>query len=107
MGDVMEPVLLWIAIIVAPLISAGIVGIAMSIFMDRERTRILGEVRTLSTRHLSALKQLQSENGRALQALKAEWIEASAGVTRDHPDEAPPVAENDAPPASDQSIAGD
>jgi len=103
----MEPVLLWIAIIVAPLISAGIVGIAMSIFMDRERTRILGEVRTLSTRHLSALKQLQSENGRALQALKAEWIEANAAPTRELSDQAPPVPEEDAPPASEQSITRD
>lgn len=76
----MQPVLLWIAIIVAPLISAGIVGITMSLFMDRERTRILGEVRTLSTRHLSALKQLQSENVRALQALKAEQAGTNAGL---------------------------
>jgi hypothetical protein len=74
----MEPVLLWIAIIVAPLISAGIVGIAMSLIMDRERTRLLGEIRSLSTRHLSALKQLQSENARALQALKAEWTGTNA-----------------------------
>lgn len=101
----MQPVLLWIAIIVAPLISAAIVGITMSLFMDRERARILGEVRTLSTRHLSALKQLQSENVRALQALKAEWADGPQSAlqgqspTEQHgpDDDVPPPAEQDAP----------